>query len=262
MKQSFFTLFAFVLMLLACSSDVENSISNQKSLIAALQVNSHPKNEDTLKTEKEIIDSALLNTLKSHNLVDIQQINPSIKIDLKYASTDNFMKKQLYFNISKVYLQVDIAWRLSEVQNYLKSIDSSLSLLVYDGVRPLSVQEAMWKALDTIPVAQRTKFVSNPKNGSIHNYGAAIDLTICDKNGIPLDMGAGYDDIREIAYPKYEARFLASGELTSTHIKNRQLLRKVMTKQGFRNIETEWWHFNACSREQAKEKYKMLYEFR
>jgi D-alanyl-D-alanine dipeptidase len=116
----------------------------------------------------------------------------------------------------------------------------------------------MWDALDTIPFNERTKFVSNPANGSLHNYGAAVDLTICDENGVALDMGAGYDDIREIAYPKFENRFLETGELTIQQIENRKLLRKVMLSQRFTNIQTEWWHFNACSRATAKLKYEIL----
>jgi D-alanyl-D-alanine dipeptidase len=133
-----------------------------------------------------------------------------------------------------------------------------LHLLIYDAVRPVSVQQKMWDALDTIPFEERTKFVSNPASGSIHNYGAAVDLTISDASGNPIDMGAGYDDIRQIAYPRLEEQFLASGELTSEQLENRKLLRKVMGSQGFKNITTEWWHFNACSRNEAKQKYTIL----
>lgn len=191
-------------------------------------------------------------------LVDIQSIEPSILVDLKYASTDNFMKQRLYFDIDKLYLQKDVAERLAKVQRYLQELRPDLTLLVYDGVRPLSVQRAMWKALDTIPVKERVKFVSNPASGSIHNYGAAVDLTIAKKDGTPLDMGAGYDDIRKIAYPSWETHFLGTGELTLEQLANRKLLRKVMLSQGFSNIKTEWWHFNACSRVQAKARYKIL----
>ena len=177
---------------------------------------------------------------------------------MKYATSDNFMKMKLYDTITKAYLQQDVAMRLAKCQTYLQSLDSNLSLLVYDAVRPISVQYKMWNALDSIPVKQRAKFVSNPANGSIHNYGAAIDLTICDKNGVALDMGAGYDDIRKIAYPSMEDHFLSKGELTIQQVANRKMLRKVMMNQNFRNISTEWWHFNACSRNEAKAKYVPL----
>jgi len=191
-------------------------------------------------------------------LTDIQAINPTIQVNLKYATTDNFMHQILYEDIPHLYLQKEVAERLSKCQKFLKKINPSLSLLIYDGVRPLTVQKNMWKALDTIPVKERTKFVSNPANGSLHNYGAAVDLTICNESGIALDMGAGFDDIREIAYPKFEAKFLANGELTTEQIDNRKLLRKVMSSEGFTNIQTEWWHFNACSRAFAKIKYTIL----
>lgn len=191
-------------------------------------------------------------------LVDIQSIDPSIQVDLKYATSDNFMRKKLYFDINKLYLQKDVALRLAQVQKYLKSLHPSYSLLVYDGARPLSVQKAMWDALDTIPVKERTKFVSNPASGSVHNYAAAVDLTICDAKGVALDMGAGYDDIRKIAYPRYEADFLKSKQLTPEHVANRELLRKVMKSQKFVNIATEWWHFNAFSIKEVRKKYVIL----
>lgn len=191
-------------------------------------------------------------------LVNIQTLDSTIQVDLKYATTDNFMKKRLYFDIDNAYLQKTIAQRLVKCNTYLKTINSNYRLLVYDAARPRSIQQAMWDALDTIPVKERTKFVSNPANGSVHNYAAAVDLTICDKNGKALDMGAGYDDIRLIAYPSKEDYFLKKGLLTSKQINNRKLLRKVLTSQGFINIPTEWWHFNGVSRKQAKTLYTIL----
>jgi zinc D-Ala-D-Ala dipeptidase len=222
-----------------------------------IEANFPKKNKIHLKEDKKPEKELKTHTLPSY-LIDIQSINSEIIVDLKYASTDNFMKQKLYFDIDKLYLQKDVAERLSKVQQYLKTLHPNLTLLVYDGVRPVSVQQKMWDALDTIPVADRTKFVSNPANGSIHNYGAAVDLTICDLEGKALDMGAGYDDIRLIAYPKHEAYFLSKGELSLEQIENRKLLRKVMASQGFINIPTEWWHFNACSRQEAKKKYEIL----
>jgi D-alanyl-D-alanine dipeptidase len=192
------------------------------------------------------------------NLIDVQSINKDIMVDIKYASKDNFMRQRLYKRIDKAFLQKDVAERLSKSQDYLSKLNPNLHLLVYDAVRPISVQWEMWKALDSIPEKERVKFVSNPINRSVHNYGAAVDLTICNSKGEPLDMGANFDDIRKIAYPSLEAHFLSTGELTKNQIANRVLLRKVMQSQGFRNIPTEWWHFNACSRKEAKLKYVSL----
>jgi D-alanyl-D-alanine dipeptidase len=116
----------------------------------------------------------------------------------------------------------------------------------------------MWNALDTIPAFERGKFVSNPRNGSVHNYGAAVDLTICKANKKALDMGAEYDDIRKIAYPSLESEFLATGEITQQQIDNRKLLRRALKSQGFSNIPTEWWHFNAFPRPVVKSKYQIV----
>ena len=191
-------------------------------------------------------------------LVDVQTLNSNIFVQLKYATTDNFMHQNVYGNLKKAYLQKEIAEKLNRSQQKLSSIDSNLHLLVYDAARPLSAQKIMWKLLDSIPVAKRGKFVSNPANGSIHNFGCAVDLTICTPDTVPLDMGAGFDDARLIAYPEMERVFLDSGLLNKVQIKNRRLLRSVMYAGGFYNIQSEWWHFNGVNRWQAKEKYSVI----
>jgi D-alanyl-D-alanine dipeptidase len=192
------------------------------------------------------------------NLVDVRSLNKEILVELKYATSDNFMRMVLYDRLKNAYLQKDVAERISKVQDYLSEIKPGYHLLIYDALRPVSVQQKMWDALDSLPPSQRGKFVSNPKNRSLHNLGAAVDITIVNQKGEPLDMGAGYDDIRERAYPSKEKQFLAEGKLSAVHIENRDLLRKVMKSQGFRQLETEWWHFNACSRSEGIAKYKVL----
>lgn len=247
----FSILFISSIILASCSRNPEDCNSckvDNSHLLDSLKNLEKQKQADSVETK----------LMQESNLIDIQTLNTQIMVDLKYAGTDNFMKMKLYERLDKAYLQKDVAERLAKCQTFLRNINPDLHLLVYDAVRPVSVQQKMWDALDTIPVAMRTKFVSNPANGSIHNYGAAVDLTICDANRIPLDMGAGYDDIRQIAYPRLEVQFLASGELTQEQIDNRKLLRKVMASQSFTNIATEWWHFNACTRTAAKEKYLIL----
>lgn len=254
-KFIYFSILISGLLVSSCNSrnNLKKSISKNESITVETKTHDLESDSRHLKT-----DSIRIKRRGLDQLVDISTVNSTIHVDLKYASTDNFMKRKLYTDIDRLYLQKDVAIRLGKCQEFLKKIRPDLSLLVYDGVRPLSVQREMWNALDSIPVAQRIKFVSNPANGSIHNYGAAVDLTLCDALGIPMDMGAGYDDIREIAFPKYEDRFLKSGELTLEQIENRILLRKVMQSQNFRNIPTEWWHFNAFSRDQAKRRYDLL----
>ena len=241
-------------LLILCSCVNQNNKSSGQKTEINTEFKSSPTVKDSLKqivNQKELV---------ANNLVDIQQVNPKILIDLKYATSDNFMKIKLYARINRAYLQKDVALRLSACQDYLSELKPGCKLLIYDALRPVSVQLKMWNALDSLPPSERGKFVSNPKNRSLHNLGAAVDLTICDEQGSALDMGAGYDDFREIAYPEMESYFLKSGELTKQHIENRELLRKVMRKEGFRNIPTEWWHFNACSRNEGVLKYKVLLE--
>ena len=207
--------------------------------------------------ENIVIIDTLEQRLIDGGLVDIQKLNANILVDLKYSSEDNFMGKDVYGDLNNAYLQPKVAQSLLECQSFLKSIDSSLTLLVYDAVRPRSVQQYMWDYLD-MPIHEKTKFVSNPKNGSIHNYGSAIDITIAHTNGKTLDMGAKYDEIGKIAYPRHELIFLKSGDLSQKQVDNRRLLRKVMKHGHFTNIQTEWWHFNRYSRNKAKTLYQIV----
>lgn len=255
MKRMFYVLIGCLLA--ACTSESGNKTETLEKCkpLSSEQLSLSKKAQDSISQLCALrLDSALL----IFDLMNVQLLNNKIWVDLKYASTDNFVKIKMYEKLDRAFLQKDVAERLAKCQEYLTQIDTGLHLLVYDAVRPVSVQWKMWNALDTIPAKERGKFVSNPLNRSVHNYGAAVDVTICNSNRKPLDMGAGYDDIREIAYPSLEQKFLSSGELTKKHIANRNLLRKVMRSQSFRNIPTEWWHFNACSRVQAMMKYKIL----
>jgi D-alanyl-D-alanine dipeptidase len=195
---------------------------------------------------------------KSLDLVSINQTNPAIFVSLAYASSDNFMHEVLYHKWKEAYLQKPVALMLDKAQDRLTFLKPGLHLLVYDAARPLSVQQNMWDALDTIPVKERVKFVSSPRGKSLHNLGCAVDLTLCDDKGIPLDMGAGFDDMRLIAYPIHEAKYLADGTLTKDQLANRKLLRSVMRYAGFSGIPTEWWHFNAYSKKEALERFQVI----
>lgn len=231
---------------------------------------SETKNEVKLfesenKMVKELVDLSpktdpkTVKRLKKLNLVDIHSVDSTILVDLKYTTTDNFMQKVLYDTLKNAFLQREVAIRLSKCQDYLKELYPNYSLLIYDAVRPLEVQKEMWESMDSLPPYQRGRFVSNPARGSVHNYGAAVDVTIVDSSGTPLDMGAEYDDFRPIAFPSKEWKFLANGELTKSQVSNRKLLRKVMKSQFFRNIPSEWWHFNAYSRSVTRSKYPCLH---
>lgn len=248
----------FFLFLISCS---ENNSKTAEKESESVQIKKDTAKRDELVqvdyTPEDCIDT-LEQKLLDYGLIDIQSLDSTILVDVKYASEDNFLGVNLYGNLKRIYLQPDVAQRLVKAQNKLKSIDSTKTLLVYDGVRPRSVQWKMWNTLDTLPPGERGKFVSNPRNGSLHNFGAAIDLTIADLDGNPLDMGAPYDHIGKIAYPSMEKIYLDSGKLSQEQVNNRKLLRRVMWAGGFWVIQTEWWHFNSCKRDSAWAKYKIV----
>lgn len=217
-----------------------------------------PGEVDSVRVSQGKMESWLIDSLKNIGLVDIASMDDRIIVDLRYSSTNNFMHMQLYDTLNKAFIQKEVMDRLIKCQDYLDSIKPGFRLKVFDAVRPLGVQKEMWNALDSIPVYRRGKFVSNPYYGSVHNYGCAVDVTICNEDGGELDMGAGYDDFREIAFPSKETYYLATGELTQQQYQNRLLLRRVMRSQLFSNIPSEWWHFNAFSRYAAESKFQIL----
>ncbi len=193
--------------------------------------------------------------LQTNTLVDVHTLDKTIQVDMKYATTDNFTKTILYDSLFNIYLHPLAADKLVKAQRYLKTIDPNLSLLVYDAVRPLSVQRKMYK------VVQNTKYapyVANPARTGLHNYGMAVDLTICDKSGKPIDMGTAFDFFGRAAGINKEKELVEQGVLTKQQVKNRELLRKVMVHAGFLTIRGEWWHFNAVSLVEAKRLYKVI----
>lgn len=192
--------------------------------------------------------------LVAGRLQDIQEADSTFRVELKYATADNFMGMVLYDSISHAFLQPEAARKLVAAQEKLKAKDPDFSLLVYDAARPNSVQHKMWKLVANTP---KEIYVAPPGSGSLHNFGCAVDLTIV-KNGVPLDMGTPYDFFGKKAQPRYNAYFLERGELTPQQVANRNLLRDVMTAAGFIPIDTEWWHFNAFSLPYAKEHYTII----
>jgi D-alanyl-D-alanine dipeptidase len=178
---------------------------------------------------------------------------------LKYSTTDNFFGEDVYGNLTKAYFQPDVAQKIQKAQQLLKETNPAYSLLIYDGVRPHSIQKILWNKLDSIPPKTREAYVANPAKGSIHNYGCAADLTVfnMDADSV-LDMGTKYDYFGYLAYPSKEKENLRNGLLTQTQIDNRLVLRNVMVKAGFSPITSEWWHFNSISRANAEKLYQII----
>lgn len=193
--------------------------------------------------------------MKEEGLINVRSLDPSIRVDLKYATTDNFTKVILYDTLTNAYLHPLAAKKIVKAQQYLKQLDSNLCLLIYDAARPLSIQKKMYKVVQGTPQAP---YVANPTRTGLHNYGMAVDLTICNKDGTPLDMGTPFDYFGSAAGINKEAELIEQGRLTTQQVKNRTLLRKVMVYAGFQTIRGEWWHFNAVSLTEARKSYKVI----
>ncbi len=193
--------------------------------------------------------------LKQQGLVDIQTLAPDILVELKYSTEDNFLGADTYGDLEDCYLQIKAARMLSKAQKLLKKSHPELSLLVYDGARPRSIQRKMWALVVDTP---SQKYVANPDRGSVHNFGSAVDLTIATAEGEPLDMGTPFDYFGKLAQPRHEKQFLKEKKLNQEQIENRELLRDVMTSAGFQSINIEWWHFNAVPVKVARSLYQII----
>lgn len=194
--------------------------------------------------------------LHNKGLVDIATLDSTIRVQLVYATADNFMKEAVYTGITRAWLHPDAAKKLIAAQQLLKKEQPGFTLVVYDAARPMSVQRKMWAL---VRGTDKVNYVSNPANGGgLHNYGMAVDVTILDETGEPLPMGTPFDFFGEEAHTNNEDALLNAGKIGRAAYNNRQLLRRVMKQAGFRIIPYEWWHFNACSRAEARQSYPVL----
>lgn len=176
-------------------------------------------------------------------------------IDLRYASADNFIGRDMYGAFDRAYLHHDAAAKLDRAAQALTARRPDHRFVIYDALRPRAIQRVLW---DLVKGTPDQMYIADPDRGSLHNFGLAIDLSIVDGRARALDMGAGFDDFREIAQPRHEARFAATGELSPAQLANRRLLREVMEGAGFTQLAHEWWHFNACSLDEARARYQIF----
>jgi D-alanyl-D-alanine dipeptidase len=162
-------------------------------------------------------------------LVEIKKYIPGIALDLRYATSNNFMHRRMY-TTAKAFARLPVVKALQQVEAELKT--QGLGLKIYDAYRPYSVTVNFYE------MASDTNFVADPRKGSKHNRGCAIDLSLINlKTGKELDMPTGFDSFSRKAGADYM-------DLPAQQIANRELLKAVMAKYGFRVISTEWWHYD------------------
>ncbi len=163
--------------------------------------------------------------------VDVKSLDPTIVLDIRYATENNFMKQKVY-DCPFCFLRYAVAKSLIKAQQEFRQ--KGYGIKVYDCYRPHSAQYKLWK------IVPNKNYVANPEKGSIHNRGGAVDLTLVDSLGNELDMGTDFD------FFGYKA-FSINLDLPDTVLANRNLLWSVMQKNGFRPIKTEWWHLSHFS---------------
>lgn len=173
--------------------------------------------------------NATVQTDSNKRMADIMII-PNIVLDIRYTTRNNFMHKKLYPSITTTWLRLPAVKALEHVQNELNKID--LGLKIFDAYRPYSVTEKMWEPI------KDDRYVADPKKGSGHNRGIAVDLTVINlKTKEELPMGTGFDNFSDTAHQTFTA-------LPSQILQNRNLLKNIMEKYGFKTLETEWWHYS------------------
>ncbi len=159
---------------------------------------------------------------------DLAIVEPSLMMEIRYATTNNFVEEKMY-SCGRCFLRPEVARHLLAAQQELQ--EKGLGLKMFDCYRPRPVQWKLWKKVPD------PRYVSDPAKGSVHNRGGAVDLTIVDHTGNELDMGTPYDYFGREAYH-------TTTDLPEQVLANRQLLKTLMDKHGFRSIRTEWWHYS------------------
>jgi D-alanyl-D-alanine dipeptidase len=189
-------------------------------------------------------------------LVDVHRIDRSIQVDLVNSDPDkNIFRENFYHGLTRAYLRRAVANKLSKAQAILKSKDPGMSLLILDAARPRSVSQRMY---DKLKGTKFERFVANPAQGSMHNYGIAVDITIVGRSGKELDMG--FSPFRKGRLALYWA--LAKRKLgvkpDRVQMNNRRLLADTMQCAGFLPLRHEWWHFNGMAKSDARRRYAII----
>ena len=238
--------FFFCNILFSCHSATKGEESISGTIVDTIDI-SQPESPKYTEMELKLID---------FGLVDVAEVDSTIGVFMVYATPDNFLGHVLYPDIHHAFAIPAMAEKLAKAQQRLKSIRPDLSLLIYDAARPLSVQREMWESVKGTP---NVSFVANPAKGrGMHNYGAAVDITLMDSAGEPLPMGSKHDYFGPEARIDHEDSLLANGLITSQELENRKLLRRVMTESGFITCISEWWHFNHIPSIRAKQELKII----
>ena len=229
-----------VLFFLACGGRGEDAIA-EVALCDTDFVTLHCERVRYTATEQRLL---------ALGLVDVQMLDPTIRVHLVYSTEDNFLGRVLYADIHRALLHPTMATKVAAAQQALHQERPDLDLLILDAARPLSVQYQMFHVVAGTP---QNRYVANPKKGpGMHNYGAAVDVTLVDHEGNWLPMGSDFDHFGPESHIDNEAHLLVTGKIAQEEYDNRRLLRRIMRQQGLLPLTSEWWHYNLMTTAQAR----------
>lgn len=197
---------------------------------------------------------ALENAARDKEFEDLTEL-ANVRADLRYGTTNNLLGRDVYGGYARVLLHREAAAKFRRASALLAEHHPDLTFIVFDALRPQAAQEAFWALVQGTP---QQPYFADPKKGSIHSYGFAIDVGLLDAGGAELDMGTGFDDLTPLAEPRLEDEFLAKGELSAAQLANRKILRAVMTEAGFLQLPHEWWHFDALPPADVRARFRRV----
>ena len=195
--------------------------------------------------------------LEQIGLQNVAEEISGVEVYMVYATPYNFMGRVLYDGLDEAYLVPEAMEKLRKANELLRKKRMDLHLVVYDAARPRSIQQQMWKVVENTDLQD---FVANPNKsgGGAHNYGIAVDVTLVDCTGHPIPMGSEYDYFGDRSRVDLETQLIETGEINLRELKNRQLLREIMTEAGWLVEPSEWWHFNAMPLAEASQKFSVI----
>jgi D-alanyl-D-alanine dipeptidase len=191
---------------------------------------------------------------KNKSLVEITE-EPGLRMELRYATFDNVTGHNLYCDVQRAFLHKDAYVKLKKAVAIMEKEMPGSKFVIFDASRPIYAQAALKKTVMGTPYSN---YVSSAVRGGLHNYGLALDMSITDSTGALLDMGTDFDSFERCAGAVGEADALKSGRLTQEQVDNRNKLRRIMKKAGWVMLKSEWWHFNAYTRDYTQEHYPLF----
>ncbi|MCH3969512.1 MAG: M15 family metallopeptidase [Prevotella sp.] len=259
MKRGSFLLSAVVFCFMGCAhapKKAEGTLVPQVSKEPPVRSSFTTARLSKASSSSQPVLSKTAQSLARQGYVNVKDEDSTICVSLMYSRPDNFCGVVLYGDLREAYLHPKAARALKRAQAYLKSIRPDLSLIVFDAARPMHIQQEMWDRVKNTP---EFFYVSNPAHGGgLHNYGLAVDVSLCNLKGDTLDMGTKIDFMGPAAHIDRENSLVRHHRISRQAEADRLLLRRVMRHAGWRALPTEWWHFNFCSRSVARKYYKVI----